>query len=207
MRAFAAISGAILAFGVVGALPFGAASHAAGVRDDIAACAAIAADGARLACFDRIAASATQETSALSATATAALKQEFRFSSGLMTGPFTFHLPVSGDLKISRPTAAAREVENVVRRISKALADSDNWDITVTVHGAQITLSRGNPYSGAELLAQSETGMARTGLPAARYTVVQGANAAPTLWDDGRIRSVNEHIIVEVTEVGAAATR
>jgi len=124
-----------------------------------------------------------------------------------MSGPFTFFLPVNGDLQISRATAAAREVERVVRRIGKALSAYDGWVLRVTVHGAHIALSRGNPYTGAELLAQAQAGMVRTGLAKDRYEVIQGADATPLLWDDGRIRSVNEHIVVEVVEQGAALTR
>jgi len=191
---------------VVGVLfAIGTPAHAS-LHDKIAACAAIADDGARLACFDGLVASAS-DSSALTSEAAAALKKEFRFDSRLMTGPFTFRLAVSGNLKISRSTMAAREVENLVRRVGTALADSNNWGIVVTVHGAQIALSRGNPYTGAELLAQAQTGMAGTGLAEDRYTVTQGADATPVLWDDGRIRSVNEHIIVEVTALGAPLTR
>ena len=201
MSAYAAIIGAILILAIAGS-----PSHA-GLRDDIAACRAIADDGARLACFDSLDAAADSGAAALPEAAAAALKQEFRFDSRLMTGPFTFRLAVSGDLKISRSTMAAREVEVLVRRIATALGDSNDWGVIVTVHGAQIALSRGNPYSGAELLTQAQTGMERTGLSADRYRVIQGPDATPLLWDDGRIRSVNEHIIVEVTERGAALTR
>ena len=77
----------------------------------------------------------------------------------------------------------------------------------MTVHGTQITFSRGNPYTGPELLAQARTGMVRSGLAEDRYSVTQGTDATPELWDDGRVRSVNEHIIVEVTERGAPLTR
>ena len=184
----------------------GSPAHA-GLNDDIAACRAIVNDGARLACFDGLAAKADASGSALTAAAAEAIKKEFRFDSRLMTGPFTFRLAVSGDLKISRPTAAAREVERVVRRVGNALANSDEWGIVVTVHGAQITLSRGNPYTDAELLAQAQAGMARTGLPRERYKVTEGAAATPVLWDDGRVRSVNEHIIVEVVGPGVPLTR
>lgn len=200
MRVFATITAVI---GVL--LAIGTPAHA-GLHAKIAACAAIADNNARLACFDGLAATAS-DSSALTPDAAAALKKEFRFDPGLMTGPFTFRLAVSGDLKISRSTMAAREVENVVRRVGKALSESDSWGIAVGVHGAQMALSRGNPYTGAELLAQAQTGMTRTGLAKDRYTVTQGADATPRLWDDGRIRSVNEHIIVEVTALGAPLTR
>jgi hypothetical protein len=201
MRAYAAITGAILA------LAFVATPSHAGLRDDIADCASITGDSARLACFDALSASPEGGTIALTDAAATALKKEFRFESGLMTGPFTFRLAVSGNLKISRSTMAAREVEGVVRRIGTALAGSGDWGVIVMVHGAQIALSRGNPYTGAELLAQAQAGMARTGLAENRYTVTQGPDATPVLWDDGRVRSVNEHIIVEVTERGAPLTR
>jgi len=49
--------------------------------------------------------------------------------------------------------------------------------------------------------------MARTGLAKERYTVSQGADAAPLLWDDGRLRSENEHIIIEVVDLGTPLTR
>ena len=200
MRIFTAVTGAILAVSLF------ATPGRAGLHDDIAACRAIADDGARLACFDGLAQTAS-DTAALTTAAAAALKKEFRFEPRLMTGPFTFRLAVSGDLKISRSTMAAREVENVVRRIGAALADSDSWGIAVTVHGAEIALSRGNPYTGAELLKQAQTGMALTGLAADRYTVTQGADATPVLWDDGRVRSINEHIIVEVIGPETPLTR
>jgi hypothetical protein len=201
MRIPTAVAGTILVLAFTGT-----PSHA-GLRDDIASCAAIADDGERLACFDGLAETAKSGVSTLSPAAADALKKEFRFNSRLMTGPFSFRLAVSGDLKISRPTAAAREVENLVRRVGKALADNSDWGVIVTVHGAQITFSRGNPYTGAELLAQAQTGMARTGLAGDRYKVTKGADATPVLWDDGRVRSVNEHIIVEVTELGSPLTR
>ncbi len=200
MRIFVTITAVL---GVL--IGFGTPAYA-GLHDKIAACAAIAGDGARLACFDGLTAVAPDSPALTSAAATA-LKQEFRFDSGLMTGPFTFRLAVSGNLRISRSTMAARGVENVVRRVSKALADSSHWRITVTVHGAQIAFSRGNPYTGAELLAQAQTGMASSELAPDRYTVTQGADATPVLWDDGRVRSVNEHIIVEVQGLGAPLTR
>jgi hypothetical protein len=201
MRVSAAVTGAILV------LAFTGTPGHAGLPDDVARCAAIADGGERLACFDGLAATAKTDVSALTPAAADALKREFRFDSRLMTGPFSFRLAVSGDLKISRPTAAAREVENLVRRVDKALADSEDWGVVVTVHGAQITFSRGNPYTGAELLAQAQAGMVRTGLAEDRYKVTKGADATPVLWDDGRVRSVNEHIIVEVTELGPPLTR
>jgi hypothetical protein len=153
MRVSAAVTGAILV------LAFTGTPGHAGLPDDVARCAAIADGGERLACFDGLAATAKTDVSALTPAAADALKREFRFDSRLMTGPFSFRLAVSGDLKISRPTAAAREVENLVRRVGKALADSEDWGVVVTVHGAQITFSRGNPYTGAELLAQAQAGM------------------------------------------------
>jgi len=200
MRVFATIAA------VLGAVAATASPAQAGLVEKLAACAAIADDSARLACFDDLV-KANADGPALSAEAAAALKQEFRFDRGLMTGPFTFRLVVSGDLSISRATAAAREVERVVRRVAKALGDGDSWGIAVTVHGAKVALSRGHPYSGAELLAQAQTGMARTGLAKERYTVSQGADAAPLLWDDGRLRSENEHIIIEVVDLGTPLTR
>ena len=198
-------SAAIIAAFAILALA-GSPGHA-GLRDDIAACRAIADDGARLACFDGLDASAMAGGSALTPAAAEALKNEFRFDSRLMTGPFTFRVAVSGDLKISRSTAAGREVEHVVRKVGTALAGSVDWGIVITVHGAQIALSRGNPYTGAELLTQAQAGMARTGLAQKRYKIVEGDAATPVLWDDGRVRSVNEHIIFEVVGLGTPLTR
>jgi len=201
MRAFIALTSAILVFTLIGT-----PSHA-GLRDDIAACSAIADDGARLACFDALDTSPAASGTALTPAMADALKHEFRFDSGIMTGDFSFRLAVSGDLKISRSTMAARDVENLTRRVAKALSDSNDWGIAVTVHGAKIALSRGNPYTGQELLAQAQSGIARSGLAEDRYTVTLGDDATPVLWDDGRVRSVNEHIIVEVTQRGAPLTR
>lgn len=201
MRVFAALIGAFMVL-------IGAGTPAlASLHDDIIACAAIHEDAERLACFDAVAKAAKTTSAALNQAAADALKREFRFEPDLMTGPFTFFLPVSGDLKISRSTAAAREVERIVRRINKALSANADWGVRVTVHGAHTSFSRGNPYTGAELLAQAQTGMERTGLTKDRYQVILGKDANPILWDDGRVRSVNEHIIVEVVELGAPLTR
>ena len=201
MRVFFTLAGLILAF-----ISLATPGHA-GLRDDLATCGAIADDGSRLACFDALNTTPAADSTALKVGTAQALRQEFRFDSGLMTGNFTFRLAVSGDLKISRSTMAAREVENVARRIGKALSGNNDWAIAISAHGAGIALSRGNPYTGAELLAQARTGMARSGLAEDRYSVTQGDNATPVLWDDGRVRSVNEHIIVEVTKRGAPLTR
>jgi hypothetical protein len=54
---------------------------------------------------------------------------------------------------------------------------------------------------------QAQTSMVRPGLAKDHYSVAQGADATPVLWDNGRVRSVNEHIIVEVTAHGAPSTR
>jgi hypothetical protein len=201
MRAFTAVTGALLVIAFTGS-----PGHA-DLRDDITACRVIAEDGARLACFDALDVNGSVDGTALNDAAATALKKEFRFDSGLMTGDFSFRIAVSGDLSISRATMAAREVENIVRRIRKALSGNSDWAVAVTVHGAEISLSRGHPYTGAELLAQAKTGMARTGLAEDRYTITQGDDAAPILWDDGRVRSVNEHIIVEVVARGSTLTR
>ncbi|NNE85390.1 MAG: hypothetical protein HKN28_15600 [Alphaproteobacteria bacterium] len=200
MRAFTAVTGAFLVIAFTGS-----PGHA-DLRDDIASCRAIAEDGARLDCFDALDVNGAVDGTALNDATAAALQKEFRFDSGLMTGDFTFRLAVSGDLKISRATMAAREVENVARRINKALSGNSDWAVAVTVHGAEIALSRGNPYTGAELLAQAKTGLAGSGLAEDRYAITQGEDATPILWDDGRVRSVNEHIIVEVV-ARAALTR
>jgi hypothetical protein len=44
-------------------------------------------------------------------------------------------------------------------------------------------------------------------LPEARYTITQGADAEPSLWDDGRVRSANEHIDIVITDLGGTAAR
>lgn len=201
MRAFTAVTGVFLVIAFTGST-----GHA-DLRDDITTCRAIAEDGTRLACFDTLDVNGSVDGNALNDAAAAALKKEFRFDSGLMTGDFSFRLAVSGDLKISRATMAAREVENIVRRIGKALSRNSDWAVAVTVHGAEITFSRGNPYTGAELLAQAKTGMAGSDLSEDRYAITQGDDATPILWDDGRVRSVNEHIIVEVVARGSTLTR
>ncbi len=41
--------------------------------------------------------------------------------------------------------------------------------------------------------------MTQSGLPEARFNLVLGTDAEPSLWDDGRVRDSNEHIVVEVT--------
>lgn len=176
----------------------------ADLRADVMRCAAIENDTARLACYDAIAVPATGESKATLSDSDRrvlenALQREFRFDPGLRIGPHSFRIAVSGDLQISRATAAAREVERLVRRIARAFGDFNNWGVTVTVHGAQVAFSRGNPYSGAELAQQANAGLARTGLTSGRYTVETGEPAQPRLWDDGRIRDANEHIDVVIT--------
>jgi hypothetical protein len=175
----------------------------AGLRDDVARCARITDDGARLACFDAIVPTEGSDTSAALDESQrreleAALQREFRFDPGLRTDRFAFRIAVSGDLQISRDTAAAREVERLVRRIGKAFGDFDGWSVVVTVHGAQVAFSRGKPYTGEELAKQAETGLKRTDLGADRYTVEVGPPAQPLLWDDGRVRSANEYIDVVI---------
>jgi hypothetical protein len=179
----------------------------ADLRDDMARCSALADDAERLACFDTITANARDERDAAAEAAAVALAREFRFDRGLQTGPMSFRIETSGNLIRSRATAAAREVEAVVRRIDRALGGSDDWRIAVTVHGAKVTLSRGNPYTGAELLTQALAGMARTGLGEDRYTVEVGREAEPVLWDDGRVRSANENIEIDVVGFGNAPDR
>lgn len=179
----------------------------ADLPDEVARCSTIADDAERLACFDTVAAAAQDARDAAAEAAITALQREFRFDRGLMTGPLSFRIRLSGNLILSRDTAAAREVESVVGRIDKALGGSDDWSIAVTVHGGKVKLSRGNPYSGAELLEQARAGMARTGLPEDRYTVALGPDAEPILWDDGRVRSANENIEIEIVGFGSAPSR
>ena len=73
-----------------------------------------------------------------------------------------------------------------------------NWKLKITVHGAKTSLSRGNPYTGKELFVQAKSGLMLTKLSPERYSLEQGPEALPILWDDGRIRSINEHIIVKI---------
>ena len=177
-----------------------AASPALGdLRDDISRCAALADEMERLACFDTVAAEMANARNAAAAAAVTALQREFRFDPGLMTGPLAFRINVSGNQVVSRPTAAAREVENIVRRMHKVIGGTDDWSALVVVHGGKFTLSRGRPYSGEELLAQANTGMVRSGLPAERYSVMLGPDAEPILWDDGRVRSANENIDITIS--------
>jgi hypothetical protein len=178
----------------------------ADLRDDIALCATIPDDGPRLACFDDIA-DKTQaalpdgldagERRALET----ALQREFRFDPGLKTGTFSFRIAVSGDLQISRSTAAASEIERLIQRIAKAFGDFNGWGVTATVHGGSVALSRGRPYSGEELAQQAQAGLTRSGLGSDRYTIEIGPPAQPLLWDDGRVRAANEHIDVVITGI------
>ncbi|MBT4906829.1 MAG: hypothetical protein HON62_08105, partial [Rhodospirillaceae bacterium] len=108
---------------------------------------------------------------------------------------------------VSRDTAASREVENILRRVQKVVGGTDNWNASVIVHGGRVTLSRGQPYSAQELLAQARTGLSRTGLAANRYNVEIGPDADPVLWDDGRVRSANENIEITIGGFGEAKTR
>ncbi|MEP4378917.1 MAG: hypothetical protein ABJ215_11005 [Alphaproteobacteria bacterium] len=189
---FAAATGLVL-FILAGSAP-----ARADLGEDIRRCAAIGDETKRLACFDTVAAELANARNAAAAAAITALEREFRFDPGLMTGPLAFRITVSGNQVVSRETAAAREVENVLRRVQKVIGGTDDWSVSVIVHGGGVTLSRGQPYSGGELLAQARTGMARTGLDENRYTVALGPDARPVLWDDGRVRSANENIEIEI---------
>ncbi|MBO6781777.1 MAG: hypothetical protein JJ899_00615 [Alphaproteobacteria bacterium] len=189
------------------AAPVLVATAHADIRNDIARCAGISDDGARLQCFDNAAAAMQAERNAAASRAAEALKREFRFDRGALTGPLSLRVNVSGNLVLSRDTAAGREVEETARRIGKALGDIDGWSLSIVVHGGKVALSRGNPYSGGELLAQSRAGMARSGLPEDRYTVALGPDAEPELWDDGRVRNANEHIDIEIVGLGETPTR
>ena len=179
----------------------------ADIRSDVAQCAEISDDAVRLACFDKAATDMQSERSVAASNAVAALAQEFRFDRHTLTGPLALTLEVSGNLQLSRETFAAREVEKAMRRTTKALGEIQDWSLAITVHGGKVSLSRGSPYSGQELLIQAQSGAERSGLPIDRYTITRGADAEPLLWDDGRVRSANEHISIVVTGLGAAATR
>lgn len=175
------------------------------LRDDVARCAALSDNTERLACFDTVAAEMANARNAAAAAAITALQREFRFDPGLMTGPLAFRIKVSGNQVVSRETAAAREVENVLRRVQRVIGGTDDWRANIIVHGAKVTLSRGRPYSAEELLSQANAGMARTGLDAGRYSVTRGPDAEPVLWDDGRVRSANENIEIAISFADAAA--
>lgn len=176
----------------------------ADLRDDIFRCSQIGDDGKRLSCFDAIdlpeqGAAPSNLTDQDRREMLAALDREFRFSPQLRTGELSFRLNISGELKISRDTAVTREVERLVRRIDKAFAGKNGWGIAISVHGGNVMLSRGTPYSGEELAQQAKSGLARSGLSEDRYEITVGEPAEPSLWDDGRIRDANEHLDVVIT--------
>lgn len=169
------------------------------IRKDIARCGTLVEASERLTCFDSLAAKIANIRNAAEAAAVTALQREFRFDRDLMTGPLAFRINVSGNEVVSRKTAAAREVENVLLRVQKVIGDTDDWRVLVVVHGGKVTLSRGHPYSGQELLAQANAGIDRTGLSPERYSVTRGPDAAPVLWDDGRVRHANENIEIAIS--------
>ncbi|HCP01478.1 MAG: hypothetical protein CL573_07995 [Alphaproteobacteria bacterium] len=176
------------------------------LSESFASCSILTDDTKRLACFDMLTAEIPEARSALEARAMTALQREFRFDPGLMTGPLAFRINVSGNEVVSRDTAAAREVESILRRVKRVIGSIDKWRVNIVVHGARVTLSRGRPYSAAELMAQVNVGIARAGLEAARYVAEQGSDAEPVLWDDGRVRSANENIEITIS-FGDAETR
>lgn len=199
--------GLALAAGLLAITVLSSTPAPADLGKDIQRCAALTDQNARLACFDSVAAAVANTQNAAADAAISALKQEFRFDPGLMTGPLTFRIKVSGNQVVSRETAASREVENVLRRVQKAIGDTGNWTASVIVHGGGVTLSRGHPYTSDELLAQARTGLARSGLAEDRYAVEIGPDAKPVLWDDGRVRSANENIEITIGGFGAPKTR
>lgn len=198
--------GITLAAALAASMLFGGTHARADLRADIGRCADLDDRTERLACFDTIAAELANARNAAAAAAVTALQREFRFDPGLMTGPLSFRIKLDGNQVVSRDTAAAREVENVLRRVQKVIGGTDDWDATITVHGGAVRLSRGQPYSGAELLEQARAGAARSGLPEGRYSVTLGPDAQPVLWDDGRVRSANENIEITIG-FGDAKTR
>lgn len=199
--------GSALAAGLVAiTLLSGTPAHA-DLGEEIQRCAALTDQIERLACFDIVAADLANTQNAAAEAAITALQREFRFDPGLMTGPLTFQVQVSGNQVVSRETAASREVENILRRVQKVIGGTDDWNVSVTVHGGQVTLSRGQPYSADELLVQARAGMSRTGLAANRYTVEIGPDALPVLWDDGRVRHANENIVITIGGFGEPKTR
>lgn len=179
----------------------------ADIRADVARCAEIQDDTERLGCFDTAAADLQVERNAAAVNAADALAEIFRFDRNMLTGPLSLRVGVSGNLQLSRETFAAREVEETARRITKALGDIEGWKLEIEVHGGKVALSRGSPYSGEELMLQAQSGMSRSGLPEDRYTITRGPDAEPVLWDDGRVRSANEHIDIVITGLGTTASR
>ena len=173
----------------------------ADVAQDLARCAAVADDGARLACYDNVAAGTNQEavSSGNAEVALAALDRKFRFDRSTRVEPLLFRLEVSQYLSVSRETGPGRDVERLARRINEAIGAIPGWLLEITVHGARVKIPRARPYSGEELLNQAAQAMAQSGLPEARFNLVLGTDAEPSLWDDGRVRDSNEHIVVEVT--------
>ena len=179
----------------------------ADIRADVTRCATIADDAERMACFDTAAVEMQIERAAAAVAATDAMAREFRFDRNIFSGPLSLKVEVSGNLQLSRDTFAARKIEEAVRRTTKALGDIEGWSLSITVHGGKVALSRGSPYSGEELLLQAKSGLERSGLPEDRYTITRGPDAEPLLWDDGRVRSANEHIDIVVTGLGNAVSR
>lgn len=199
--------GSALATGLVAIAVLSSTPSHADLGADIQRCAALTDQIERLVCFDIVAAEMTNTQNAAANAAVTALQREFRFDPGLMTGPLTFQVQVSGNQVVSRETAVSREVENILRRVRKAIGGTDDWNVSVIVRGGQVTLSRGRPYSADELLSQARAGMSRTGLAANRYTVEVGPDALPVLWDDGRIRHANENIEITIGGFGDPKTR
>lgn len=179
----------------------------ADIRADVARCTEIKDDTERLGCFDTAAADLQVERNAAAVNVADALAEIFRFDRNMLTGPLSLRVGVSGNLQLSRETFAARKVEETVRRITKALGDIEGWKLETEVHGGKVALSRGSPYSGEELMLQAQSGMSRSGLPEDRYTITLGPDAEPLLWDDGRVRSANEHIDIVITGLGTTASR
>ncbi len=184
-------------------LPLGAALLAApafaNVAADLRVCAAVADDGERLACFDNLAASVQDGVAgADTAAALAALDREFRFDRSLRVAPTGFRLEVSQYLSVSRETGPGRDVQRLASRINRAIGDIPGWSLEIVVHGASVAIPRARPLSGAELQNQAVRAMAQSGLAEGRYEIVVGPDAAPRLWDDGRVRGSNEHITVEI---------
>ena len=202
-RSYATLIFAGLAFLVV---VLASPAHA-DLQNDISRCTSLANDTARLACFDATATDLQNARNAAGKSAAAALSKEFRFDVGALTGPLSLRVNAIGNFRTSRDTVVARDVETIVRRIHKALDSIDSWSLSLVVHGGKVTLSRGSPYSGNELLLQARTGLSRSGLSDSRYMTTLGSDAEPELWDDGRIRSANEHIDIKIIGLGAAASR
>ena len=115
LAAIAAVVGALFAIGTP--------AHA-GLHAKVATRAAIADNNAHLACFDELAVS-TSDTSALTPDTAEALKKEFCFDPGPMSGLFTFRFSISGDLCTGAELLTQAQTSMVRSRLAK-----DHYSVT-----------------------------------------------------------------------------